>query len=259
VRVYVLGPFAVHVGTSPITFAGKAQKKPLELLKLLTAHGRAGIDGDAAACMLWPDGAGDAAQSALRTNVHRLRRLLGHEHSVLVRDGHVQLNAALCWVDAWALEAICTNIARADERKLAADAKAALGEHLLRLYRGPAFGTESLQPWMLLARDRWRGKYLAAIARIGQFEQSRGKLEQAIELFRRGIEAEPLHEDSYRCLMQAYLQAGRPVEAYGVYRRCRDVLSITLGLRPSPAMEVLRRQAAEGDSMADVSTIGRSR
>jgi DNA-binding SARP family transcriptional activator len=91
------------------------------------------------------------------------------------------------------------------------------------------------------------------------FEQGRGRLVQAIELFRSAVDAEPLHEESYRCLMHAYLLAGESAEAYGVYRRCRQALAITLGLKPSPAMEALRRRAAGEERMADAPTIGPSR
>jgi len=39
--------------------------------------------------------------------------------------------------------------------------------------------------------------------------------------------------------MQCRLAQGRPADAANVYRRCREALSVQLGIRPSAATEAL--------------------
>jgi hypothetical protein len=59
--------------------AGKAQRKPLELLWLLVAADDRGLAEDFVADELWPDLDGDRAMHTLRTTLYRLRKLIGPE------------------------------------------------------------------------------------------------------------------------------------------------------------------------------------
>lgn len=55
-----------------------------------------------------------------------------------------------------------------------------------------------------------------------------------------------LAEESYRRLIRCRLTIGLQAEAYETYRRCRDNLSLILGIKPSPETKRLltRRRAA---------------
>jgi DNA-binding SARP family transcriptional activator len=240
VRVRVLGAFDLRVADAPVAFGTKAQKKPLELLKALVAKGLHGCNQRALAQELWPDSEGDVAESALRMALHRLRKLLHDDESIIVSEGKLRLNDKICRVDAWALEALCSTL-----EDTGAQARAGQSDRLLALYAGPPFEGEALQPWMLPARERWRSKFLRAVDLIGTAEEARGSREQALEIYRRGLEADPLSEDLYCRMMSCYLEQGKAAEAYCAYRRCRDILSLTLGVRPSPRTEGLRQRAVE--------------
>ncbi len=97
---------------------------------------------------------------------------------------------------------------------------------------------------MLFSRDRWRGKFLGLVSRAGLAYERAGQMELALDVYRRGVEADPLCEELYQRLMGCYRNQGKRAEADGVDRRCREVLSVTLGLRPDAQTESLRRQAA---------------
>jgi len=49
---------------------------------------------------LWPDADGDQAYRACATAIYRLRKLLGEDKAVIVKDEKVSLNPSLVWVDA---------------------------------------------------------------------------------------------------------------------------------------------------------------
>jgi two-component SAPR family response regulator len=71
VKIYALGRFSVVIDDEPLRSEGKAQKRPLDLLKAILAHGGRGVNQDDLANLLWPDL--DAARSALEVTLHRLR------------------------------------------------------------------------------------------------------------------------------------------------------------------------------------------
>lgn len=56
-------------------------RKPLELLKAILALGGREVDPASITDLLWPDAEGDAAQKALETALHRLRKQLGNERA----------------------------------------------------------------------------------------------------------------------------------------------------------------------------------
>lgn len=232
IRVYVLGRFEVQLNGRPLVFNSKAPKKPLELLKALIAKGPCAVEQSVLAQDLWADSEGDAAESALRMALHRLRKLLGSDEAVLVQEGKLQINPALCWVDAWTFENVCRDLGPEATRQAS----------VLGMYGGDAFANEALQPWMLPARDRWRGKFLRAVRILGGAQEAIADWAQAIEAYQSGIRADPLCEEFYQALMHCYLKQGKSAEAYGVYRRCRDALSINLGVKPSSNTEKLREQ-----------------
>jgi DNA-binding SARP family transcriptional activator len=244
VKVRVLDRVEIEVGGKAIARSRKAQKKPLELLGALVAKGPAGADRALLAQELWPDSEGDAAESALRMNLHRLRKLLRHDESIAMQEGKIRLNDRVVWVDGWAFETACAELEGAGEK--AANAEG-IGRQALELYRGPAFGREAPMPWMLPARERWRGKFVTAVAVIGALEERREDWAGAAAVYQRALNADPLSEEMYRRLMECFLRQKKHAEAYAVYRRCRDMLSITLGVRPSAETEALRKTIASQD------------
>jgi hypothetical protein len=104
VKIFTLGRFDVLTDDRPVRFPGKAQKKPLALLRALVALGGQNVSEERVAEVLWPDAEGDAAHQALSVTLHRLRRLLGHDRAVSRNDGRLSLDPAHCWVDVWSVE-----------------------------------------------------------------------------------------------------------------------------------------------------------
>ena len=236
----MLGQVTIEVEGTPLVFNNKAQKKPLELLKALIAKGPRGVSQSILVAELWPDSDGDVGESALRMALHRLRKLFRRDDAVTISEGKLRLNERVCWVDAWTLDVLCGNIDAMKDEELILQT-----DQLLALYKGSAFDGEVEQPWMLLARERWRGKFLYAVGLIGAAQERCSGFERALLLYRRGIEIDSISEDLYCRLMNCYLQQGMTAEAYSTYRRCKDVLSVTLGVRPSPRTEALRQRVAE--------------
>ena len=234
VRVYTLGRFAVHRDDVPISFSRKAQKKPLELLKALIALGSRGVRVGTLAEALWEDSAQGASRHALDMAVSRLRKLLGDDRAILVQEGKISLNDKLIWVDANAFERLA-----GDFETPKPDAEPDLVQRAMDLYTGHFLAGDDEFGWLLGRRDRLRSRYLRLVTSHGSALERLGRRNQAVEEYRRALELEPLAEEIYQCLMLCHLEQGEHAQALETYRRCRELLSIILGVAPSPQTEAL--------------------
>jgi hypothetical protein len=106
VRVLTCGGLRIEVdGTDGMT-GRKTAKRLLQLLGALVMAGGQGEEPAVLVDKVWPDADEAQGTQSLHTALHRLRQLLGHPEAVITRGGRIGLNRALCWVDAWALDAL---------------------------------------------------------------------------------------------------------------------------------------------------------
>lgn len=242
-RVRTLGGFAIERDGVPLKFARKAPKRLLDLLRLITALGGRHVDAGRAAAMLWPDAEGDEARDALKTMLHRTRALLGAD-LLVVRDGQIAFDDDLAWVDTWAFEHVCGRIESILGGRTAA-AQVDDGELTMRrtqlfsLYRGHLFGEAELPSWALALRDRLRARFIRSIDALGLRLEHIGRPEAAIALYRAALEQDNLAEELYQRLIACHLARGESAQALNAYRRCRELLAIVLGVRPSARTEAL--------------------
>lgn len=103
VRIHALGALRIERADGPLPVSRKQSRRLLEMLRLLVAHGDTPVAVDAIADELWPDAEGDAARNALVNALHRLRKLLGGDDCILLRQGTLSLNPQRCWTDVQAL------------------------------------------------------------------------------------------------------------------------------------------------------------
>lgn len=239
VKVRTLGRFELFVNSEPVRFEAKGRKKPLELLQALIALGGHAVFQEDLIELLWPQSEGDAAHRVFDTTLHRLRKLLLCKRAIIMRTGQVSLDARYVWLDTWALERGFKDEARRDPQSMV---------QVLSLYRGPFLGRETV-PWALPMRDRMRSVFLRAVEQAGAFNEEHARTQDAIDCYRRGIEADPLAEPLYQHLMRCYARQARHAEALAAYERLRAMLASQLGMRPSgESRELHQRLLAEASA-----------
>jgi DNA-binding SARP family transcriptional activator len=220
-------PDAVHLETWPV-FAGKTQKRPLDLLKVLVALGGRDVAQGEVAQVLWSQAEGDAATAAFNTTLKRLRALLGRADAITLSAGKLAINPHVCWVDVWAFER--------ELRLAGADVEAT--EQALATYRGPFLGTEE-HSWSIPLRERLRARLLRGVRAIGSRLEAAEGWAAAAELYQRGLDADDVAEELYQRLMVCHDRLGQRGEALSVYRRCKKLLRARAGLEPSRRTEKL--------------------
>jgi DNA-binding SARP family transcriptional activator len=240
--VRALGRFELRRGGEAVEFAGRGPGRPMELLKVLLALGGQEVRADQIADALWPHVDADYAHKSFTATLHRLRRLLGEDDAVLLRDSRLSLNRALVWADTWALDQVCNAIddaLRAPAASVADATLRALADEALALYRGPFLPDESEQPGYIASREQIRSRLLRCLARIARRWEDAARPEAAADCYLRLIEADALFEAPYRNLMLSYQRAGDAVEARATYERLRTLLGARLKAEPSPETQAV--------------------
>jgi len=151
----------------------------------------------------------------------------------MVSEGRIRLNRETVWCDAFAFEAAAIRALEGEEAQIVA---------ALELYDGALFGKEEDLAWAFPVAERIATRFALLVERQGMLLESKAAYQEAIDVYRRGITQDNLVEAFYRGLMRCYLAVGEPAEAMRTYRRCRELFSIVLGLKPAPETELLRQR-----------------
>jgi LuxR family maltose regulon positive regulatory protein len=230
VRVRALGHFEVVIDDKPLIFAGKTQRRPLELLKAMVAYGGTDVPEAALCDALWPDAEGNAAHKSLEIALHRLRKLLRHDHAIVVKGGKLSLRSQIVWVDIWSLERKFENaqqaLAASQADDLALDAP-------FGLYRGQFLAGDDDIPWAAKARSRLRGRWRQYVHAFAARLRVQGRLADAIRMIERALQVEPADESLHCALIALCGEIGDRVAAERAYVRCREALAVETGEAPS--------------------------
>jgi len=242
VRIYALGHFRIELDGKPLTFTGKVQKKPLELLQFLISHGGHEVGEMNVMDAIWPDAEGDAAYRTLITTLRRLRKLLGRKESVRFRNGRLGLDPCSCWTDVWAFERLFT---KADDARKAGKKRMGLElyERALNRYRGPLLGQEFEEIGDSALREFLREKFITCLKTLGHDAEQRKRWDKAIRYYLQALKVDGRTEEIYRLLMVCYAKAGRHGDAIDVHERCRKMLSTTCGREPSAETDEIYQSA----------------
>jgi DNA-binding SARP family transcriptional activator len=230
-KIYTLGRFSIVCDGKAMNFTGKAQKKPLELLKAIIALGGRSVAQEHLAELLWPDSEGDAAMRSCSTTLYRLRKLLCDERIIIVSDNTITLNPRYCWIDTWAFDRMLSDPGSSvDDLNWA-----------LTLYKGHFMERDTNAFWMLRTRERLRTRYTAAVLQVARMLNDKERYEDACVVIEQGLAVDNLVEDFYQALMQCHNHLGRKSDALKTYHRCKQNLH-ELGTEPSARTRELHRQ-----------------
>jgi LuxR family maltose regulon positive regulatory protein len=241
VTIYTFGNFLVSIDGKPLQFRGKAQKRPLELLKAIIAYGGIDIPIDKIIDSLWEEADGDMAHSAFSTTLNRLRALMVHKDAILLKEGRVTLNQRYCWVDTLAFQ---RTLERAEELCQKGHAKEAAGlyEKGLSFYTGHFLGDDDGKPWILLTRERLKKVFLATIIKLGKWHERKQEYGEAITYYERGLSIDYLEEVLYQRLMVCHHRLGHHADAVKTYQHCKKTCATVLGVDPSPETEKIYKK-----------------
>jgi DNA-binding SARP family transcriptional activator len=220
-KIHSLGRFALVRNGHPVTFSGKVQQKPLELLKTVIALGGREIPSERLCELLWPNSPWAEGHQALNTTLHRLRRLIGVDGAVIKEEGRLGINAALVWVDLWAfhrLAGLSLKMLQEDDEARVTQGLA-LGRQALAIHSGP-FLAGHTQSCCLPPRNRLQNRLVRLVCAIGSTHQRRGDLEAAMDCYRQGMELDGTAKEFRHRLMACGGQSGLEDDAEKAHSPC---------------------------------------
>jgi ATP/maltotriose-dependent transcriptional regulator MalT/DNA-binding SARP family transcriptional activator len=241
VKIYTLGRFEIVKKGTPLRFKGKAQQKPLAMLKALIALGGRGVSEFHLAEALWPDSDGDMQHQSLATTLHRLRRILGENDLIEFQDNHLSIKSRSTWVDIWAFERLLSHAeteAGKNEGKSPFLA-ARYAERAINLYKGSFLPQNSMDYWSMHLRERLKSRFLRGVIFLGRNLEKIGARDKAVLQYHKALEIDPLVEEFYQRIMICYNRMGRNVDAVRIFKRCEKNLQSMLNIEPSIQTEAI--------------------
>jgi DNA-binding SARP family transcriptional activator len=197
-RVRLLGIPRAEIAGRPVSFATRKTVALLAYLLLERGpHSRERLSG-----LFWPESDAERARGALRTTLAYLRDALGPEAGRLSGD-----RAAIAF----------------DRGNVEVDLDAPGADSADTFLEGLAFDdAPELERWLGVERERWRRRQVAALQQIALHHLERNDPRQAIPYAERCLALEPGDEPVLRLLLEAYLRAGQPAEAWSAYQAASD-------------------------------------
>ena len=251
VEIFSLGHLALRTDPKSTPITVKRNSQPTALLQLLITAGPHGIEKTEAEFKLWPQAQAEIADNTLDTTLYRLRKILGNSLAIELANGIVRLNNAYVRIDAWIFseeaEAFCTRL-QSPSRAVELEEISAHCERLFDLYKGHFLANQQVTPRIVQMRDTLQAKFFRAIKLAGAHLQAMQQWRHATQLYERALELDNLAEEIHRELMHCHLARGEFADVVRVFRRCRELLSLVLGVTPSEATEKVYRLALAGKS-----------
>lgn len=241
IKITTFNRFQILIDGTVLNFSRKAPKKPLELLQAVIAFGGIDVPLDAVLDALWYKTDGDMAHSAFSTALNRLRKLLGVQEAIELKNGKITLNPRCGLVDALAFK---SNIQKGDRQWQDHQMKAAVDHYAnaIALYTGPFLFGETPHHWIITAREGLRNRFLGIVMKLGKWHEEQSQFEKAMTYYEQGLHSDDLEESLYRRLMGCQFQLGRHADLVRTYQQCRDRLAAGLNVAPSPETEAIFSQ-----------------
>ena len=242
-RVTTMGKFHIEWVGQAARKKGKAQGRPIELLKAVIAFDGRDVRVQKITDAMWPHIDSDYANRSFNTTLHRLRNILGDEQALILEGGQLSLNPSFFWLDLWAMEQAQKQISG----MIAGDIAGGLDEirvvvaKVMNIYRGAFLGDEEAS-WALGTREQVRNRFTRYSSQAVNYFNANDCPDEAINLLEHALETDDRSESLYRLLMLCHAEQGRKAEAIEVYNRCRTTLGGRLGVKPSPETEEIYQQ-----------------
>jgi DNA-binding SARP family transcriptional activator len=218
--------------------SSKSAQRPIDLLRVLLAHGASPMPVATVMQWLWPEADAAAQRKSFDVALLRLRRLLDDPTLLRLEGSRLWLDDRWVWSDIVALQTLLQRIGSAHGAGLAELQRWA--EQLLSLMRGPFLAGEDAD-WARAARERYRQRFVVTISTLADRIEAHDP-DAAIRLFDRALDIEPIAESLSRRLMRLHARRGDHADALRVWRACCTMLSLSTGLQPSRETQELAAQ-----------------
>ncbi|OGT76355.1 MAG: hypothetical protein A3I78_00625 [Gammaproteobacteria bacterium RIFCSPLOWO2_02_FULL_56_15] len=193
-RVRLFGGLSLEYRGHPELETGKLKGRPRELLGILMALGGRDILAQELASTMWPHVDEEYAFKSFTINLHRLRRLLGDDEAILLREGRLSINSACVWVDTWTLESLAGEIDQSYLRTGISRNRQEterLAERLFSCYQGMFLAGDQQHPAYEDARRRYDALFSASVTKLESLLTKCGAGDEITLLYQQALQRAP--------------------------------------------------------------------
>ena len=226
IEVSLLGPPRVERDGLLLAFD---TRKALALLAHLALTDRP-RPRDALADLLWPGNDPEHARGALRRTLSTLRTAVGAERVEATRDHVLLVRGSDLVVDVDRFRALRSR----------GDLEGAAAAYTGDLLEGFAVrDAPDFEDWLREQAQALDRELTSTLADLAAAREAAGDAAGALQVVRRWLAADPLHEPAHRALIRLYALTGDRAAALSQYRDCVRTLSRELGVPPLPETTAL--------------------
>jgi DNA-binding SARP family transcriptional activator len=238
----MLGEFTLQTGDVILRESGNRSRRIFGLLSFLICHRGHPVSQYKLIELLWGDSAEVAnPENTLRILLHRARNQLDQLYEGAGRACILRKDGSYCWnpeipvsIDYERFEQLCQS---KGEDRLANLLEA------LSLYRGEFLSHQSSDSWVVPICTHFQNLFLLTSQEAAQLLYAARRYEEAAEVCRRCLAAEPYSEPACQLLMQSLAAMNNPKAAAEVYESFSKRLFDDFGIRPSQETRSVYRNA----------------
>ena len=246
IHVCMLGTFTLRSGDNLISEENNRSKKVWALLAYLICHRGNAVSQKKLIELLWGDDpASSNPENVLRITLHRLRSQLDGLWAGAGKELIVHKNGGYSWneqvqttIDSDRFEQLCS------KKDVPAEERLSICLDALQLYQGDFLERQSSENWVIPVTTHFHNLFVMLTLEAAALLSAQQRHEEAAQLCRRAIEAEPYHEPLYQVLMKELAASGDTKGAATVYEGLRKRLFDDFGIRPSDETRAVYREAA---------------
>jgi len=206
------------------------------------------VDRRRLAFTFWPGATESAARRNLRQYLHHMRNALEpidpDGNLILAESSSLQFNSEVEFsIDVESFLHETRPEASSEEIK-----------HALSLYTGDLL-EDIYDDWCVSERDRLRQVWLETLDRYSQILQGMGKMNEALVVVQKWVNAEPFDENAQRRLMGLYALTGERAKAIQTYHAFAQSLAHELDTEPLPETQALLQSIQNGQIPTDRETL----
>jgi len=248
-QVQMLGEFVVSTQSARISDRDNRSRKMWVLLAYLLYHRRRTVTQDELIRLLWNEAEeGKNPAGALKVVLHRIRAMLDKlwpeagRQLILYQKGGYSWNPEACvTVDIDQFDRLCRTVDSENEQ-CSHEYKALL------LYKGDFLNRLSSEPWVIPIAAYYRNCYMRCLLELLPEMLMQERYEEAAQLCRAAIAAEPYDESIHYYLMKSLLSKGDYRGAAQIYEQFKERLYSDFGLEPNEEIRELYHEAVKTDN-----------
>lgn len=246
IHIRMLGSFTLQAGNNLISDENNRSRKVWALLAYLICHRSTAVSQKKLIELLWGDDPSSSnPENALRITLHRLRVQLDELWPGAGKDLIVHKNNGYSWNEQASITVDSDRFEELFRQKdVPADTRLDICLDALQLYRGDFLERQSSENWVIPITTHFHNLFVMLTLEAAALLSQQQRHEEAAQLCRTCIAAEPYHEPLYQMLMKELAANGDQKGAAAVYESLRKRLFDDFGIRPSEETRAVYREAA---------------